>query len=251
MQVRVVADQPWDVKADVLAVPILGQPDFGGPLGELDKRSGGELKSLWPSSASSRASASRASSRRGARARSKAGRLLAVLAGDADDLDRETVLKLGGIGRAAARRPQGAARWRSGSRPLADALEGGAAAVAELVARGVVEGSYDPASIYREGYDEGPPEARRADPRRARRGRRGAQEGRGAGRDHRRGREHRADPLEPQRRTTSAPRSSPRRPGASPRSTACGSTSSAPRRPSTWAWACSWRSGGAATTRPG
>ena len=46
VQVRVVADQPWDVKADVLAVPILGQPAFTGPLGELDKRAGGELKSL-------------------------------------------------------------------------------------------------------------------------------------------------------------------------------------------------------------
>ena len=48
-------------------------------------------------------------------------------------------------------------RSRSGSAPLAGALEGGAAAVAELVARGVVEGGYDPATIYREGYDDGPP----------------------------------------------------------------------------------------------
>ena len=46
MQVRVVADQPWDVKADVLAVPVVGQPSFSGPLGELDKRAAGELKSL-------------------------------------------------------------------------------------------------------------------------------------------------------------------------------------------------------------
>ena len=43
MQLRVVTDQPWDVKADVLAVPILGEPAFDGPLGELDRRAGGEL----------------------------------------------------------------------------------------------------------------------------------------------------------------------------------------------------------------
>ena len=46
MRVRVTTDQPWDVKADVLVVPIVGQPDFAGPLGELDQRPGGELKSL-------------------------------------------------------------------------------------------------------------------------------------------------------------------------------------------------------------
>ena len=28
MQLRVVTDQPWDVKADVLAVPIVGEPDL-------------------------------------------------------------------------------------------------------------------------------------------------------------------------------------------------------------------------------
>ena len=46
MRIRVVDDQPWDVKADVLAVPVIGEPDFGGPLGELDQRTGGELRAL-------------------------------------------------------------------------------------------------------------------------------------------------------------------------------------------------------------
>ena len=46
MQLRVVTDQPWDVPADVLVVPILGDPTFDGPLGELDRRSGGELQAL-------------------------------------------------------------------------------------------------------------------------------------------------------------------------------------------------------------
>ena len=46
MQVRVVADQPWDVQADVLVVPYVGEPAFSGPLDELDRRSGGELRAL-------------------------------------------------------------------------------------------------------------------------------------------------------------------------------------------------------------
>ena len=44
MQLRVVTDQPWDVKADVLAIPIVGDPAFDGPLGEIDRRSGGERR---------------------------------------------------------------------------------------------------------------------------------------------------------------------------------------------------------------
>ena len=44
MQLRVVTDQPWDVPADVLVIPIVGEPAFDGPLGELDRRTGGELQ---------------------------------------------------------------------------------------------------------------------------------------------------------------------------------------------------------------
>jgi hypothetical protein len=46
MQLRVVTDKPWDVAADVLAVPIVDEPAFDGPLGEIDRRSGGELSGL-------------------------------------------------------------------------------------------------------------------------------------------------------------------------------------------------------------
>ena len=46
MQLRVVVDQPWDVPADVLAVPFIGEPRFEGPLAEIDKRAGGELAAL-------------------------------------------------------------------------------------------------------------------------------------------------------------------------------------------------------------
>ena len=46
MQIRVVTDQPWDVAADVLVIPFVGEPAFDGPVDELDKRSGGELRAL-------------------------------------------------------------------------------------------------------------------------------------------------------------------------------------------------------------
>ena len=152
MQVRVVVDQPWDVKADVLVVPILGQPDFAGPLGELDKRTGGELKALADFG---EIPGKRFKSALASAGEAGAGRLLALSAGDAATLDRETVVKLGATAerRLAGRAVHSLAFWIS---PLAG-LDGGAAAVAELVARGVVEGSYDPASIYREGDTEGPP----------------------------------------------------------------------------------------------
>ncbi len=156
MQVRVVVDQPWDVKADVLAVPIIGQPAYTGPLGELDKRSGGELKSLTSFGELKGKRFKSVLAGSGGSGEIKAGRLLVILAGDADALDRETAVKLGASveRRLAGRKVGSLAIWLS---PIAGALEGGAAAAAELVARGVVEGSYDPASIYREGYEEGPP----------------------------------------------------------------------------------------------
>ena len=46
VDVRVVTDQPWEVAADVLVIPIVGDPAFEGPLGELDRRTGGELRAL-------------------------------------------------------------------------------------------------------------------------------------------------------------------------------------------------------------
>jgi leucyl aminopeptidase len=153
VQVKVVADQPWDVKADVLAVPILGEPAFSGPLGELDRRAGGELQSLADFGELNGKPFKTILAGAG---KAMAGRLVAVLAGDAADLDRETVVKVGASAerRLAGRQVRSLAIWVS---PLAEGLEGGAAAAAELLARGVVEGSYDPATIYRDGYSEGPP----------------------------------------------------------------------------------------------
>ena len=156
MQVRVVVDQPWDVKADVLVAPILGQPTFSGALGELDKRASGELKSLADFGELRGKRFKSVLAGVGGGGEVKSGRLLAILAGDAADLDRETCVKIGASAerRLAGREVRSLAIWLT---PLTEGLEGGAATAAELVARGVVEGSYEPAAIYREGYTDGPP----------------------------------------------------------------------------------------------
>ena len=175
MQLRVVNDQPWDVDADVLVVPIVGEPAFEGPLDELDRRTGGELRALAafgelrPSATPPSVAAS---------GELPVGRVLVVAAGDAAELDRETVVHVGGDGRASPRRsdrePAGgladaAGRWRS-----ARAVE----VVAELVTRGLVEGSYDPQTIYREIVDDVAARARRGHPDRRRRRRCGRRRGR-------------------------------------------------------------------------
>ncbi len=154
MQLRVVADQPWDVKVDVLVIPIVGSPDLSGPLAELDRRAGGEIRALLEFG-----------ELKGKRFRtviSSAGeigakRLLLVLAGEAEDLDREAAVRIGAsaVRRLAGREARKVAFWLA---PLAERLDGGADAAAELVTRGVVEGAYDPAAIYRESMDEAPAE---------------------------------------------------------------------------------------------
>jgi leucyl aminopeptidase len=153
VQLRVVTDQPWDVKADVLAIPILGQPAFEGPLGELDRRTGGELKAL---EAFGELRAKRYTSSIAAPGELPAGRVLTVSAGDTADLDRETVVHFGAAveHRLGGRKVRSVAIWLT---PLADVLEGGVDAVAELVARGVVEGSFDPKSLYRDDVATAPP----------------------------------------------------------------------------------------------
>ncbi len=153
MQIRVVPDQPWDVQADVLVVPILGEPAFDGPLDEIDRRSGGELRSLaaFGEIRSKRYATSLASAGDLA-----AGRLLTVAAGDAEELDREAVVRVAASAerRLGGREVHRLAIWIT---PLADALADGATRVAELVARGVVEGSYEPQAIYRDTVETAPP----------------------------------------------------------------------------------------------
>ncbi len=153
MQLRVVTDQPWDVKADVLAIPILGEPEFDGPLGEIDRRTGGELRTL---AAFGEIRSKRYASAVAAPGEVAAGRILTINGGEAADLDRETVLHVGAATehRLAGRHARSLAIWLT---PLADVLPGGVDAVAELVARGVVEGSFDPKTLYREDAKNAPP----------------------------------------------------------------------------------------------
>ena len=144
MQLRVVTDQPWDVAADVLVIPIIGRPAFDGPLGELNRRTGGELAALV---AFGELRAKRFTSSIAAPGELPVGRVLTISAGDGANLDRETVLHVGAAAqhRLGGRHARTLAIWLT---PLADVLEGGVEAVAELVARGVVEGSFEPKTLY-------------------------------------------------------------------------------------------------------
>jgi leucyl aminopeptidase len=153
VQVRVTTDQPWGVRADVLGVPILGEATFEGSLGEIDRRSGGELRAL--------ASFGELTSKRYATALAGAGelpvtRILAVSGGEPAKLDRETVVRMASAieRRLGGREVRTLAIWLD---PIAEHLEGGLAAAAELVTRGVVMGSYDPRTIYRETVESAPP----------------------------------------------------------------------------------------------
>jgi leucyl aminopeptidase len=153
VQLRVVTDQPWDVRTDVLVIPIVGEPAFEGPLGELNSRSGGELAAL---EAFGELRAKRYSTALAGPGELPPNRLLVVGAGDADTLDRETVLHLAASAerRLGGRKVSSLGVWLD---PLAAELTGGAESVAELVARGVVEGSFDPQALYREQPEQAPP----------------------------------------------------------------------------------------------
>jgi hypothetical protein len=147
VQLRVVTDQPWDVTADVLVVPVAADLAFEGPLDEIDRRSGGELRAL---AAFHELSGKRFGTTLASPGELPAGRLLTVGIGDPATLDREAVIRVA----ASAERRLGGRAVRSMAiwiTPLADAagLDGDASLVGQFVARGVVEGSYDPKSIYR------------------------------------------------------------------------------------------------------
>ena len=153
MQLRIITDQPWQVAADVLAVPVIGEPVFDGVLGEINRRSGGELAAL---ATFGEIKAKRYHAALAASGELPAGRLLAVGAGPADGLDRETIQRLGATieRRLGGRDVHSLAIWLS---DLGAGVEGGDATVAELLVRGVVEGSYEPKAIYLATVDSAPP----------------------------------------------------------------------------------------------
>ncbi|HEX7590578.1 MAG TPA: leucyl aminopeptidase [Candidatus Limnocylindrales bacterium] len=153
MQLRVIGDQPWDVAADVLAVPFVGKPVFEGVLAELDKRAGGELSAL---AAFGELKSDRYGTVLTPAGELRAGRLMAVGAGDAETITRQVVLRIGSTveRRLAGRSVRTLAIWMG---DLGERIDGGAVVVAELLARGVVEGEFEPATIYREDYKNTPP----------------------------------------------------------------------------------------------
>ncbi len=153
MEIRIVTDQPWEVRADVLVVPIVGAAVFGGALAELDRRSGGGLSGL--------ASFGELTGKRYATALAPAGelpagRLLAVGAGPAAEIGRQTVVRLAATAerRLGGRQVRRLAIWLG---DLPAALGGDASAVAELLARGVVEGGFEPGLIYRDSVEDAAP----------------------------------------------------------------------------------------------
>ncbi len=152
MQICVVSDQPWDVAADVLAIPFVGDPAFTGPLGEIDKRAGGELAAL---AAFGELKGDRYGASILGPGQLKAGRLLAIGAGPAAELTAQIVVRVG----SAIERRLGGRNVRSLAIWIGDlaAVPGGAEKAAELLARGVVEGSFEPAAIYRDGVKSAPP----------------------------------------------------------------------------------------------
>jgi leucyl aminopeptidase len=155
VQLRVVTDQPWDVKADVLVIPIVGDPTFEGPLDELDRRAGGELRAL---AGFKELTGKRYSTTLAAAGELPAGRVVVVAAGDAATIDREVIVRVAAaaVRRLGGRVVRSLAVWIE---PLADheSIAKDVAIAAELIARGVVEGSYDPKTIYRDDEESAPP----------------------------------------------------------------------------------------------
>jgi leucyl aminopeptidase len=153
MRLRISTDQPWDVAADVLAIPYVGEPVLEGPLGELDRRSSGELTTLTEFG---ELTAKRYASALAAAGELPVRRLVLVAAGEAGSVDREVVHRLGATieRRLGGRKVGRLAVWVG---DLGDRIDGGSAAVAELLVRGIVEGHYEPKGIYLDRVEAAPP----------------------------------------------------------------------------------------------
>ncbi|MES2210800.1 MAG: aminopeptidase [Chloroflexota bacterium] len=153
VRLRVAVDEPWDIPADVLVVPIVGEAAWDGPLGELDRRARGEIRALqvFGELRSKQFTSALAPS-----GDVRAGRILLLSVGPAVNVDRETVVHAAAaaLHRLAGRQAATMAIWLE---PLIAAMGGDAEVVSALVARGVVEGGYDPATIYRENVRTAPP----------------------------------------------------------------------------------------------
>ena len=155
MQVRVVTEQPWSVQADVLAIPVAaGTPGADDPtLVELDRRLDGAIGAYRRfGEIDGEAYETAVLSGRGL----AASWVLTIGAGAPDAFGATVAYRLG----AAVERRLGGRSAKRLAVWLPAALLGAGVApddVAMLVARGVTEGAYDPATLYRSDYDDAPP----------------------------------------------------------------------------------------------
>jgi leucyl aminopeptidase len=154
VQIRVVTCHPWEAAADLLVVPVIGEVAFSGELDELDRRTGGELRSL---AAFRELRLKRYSTALAAPGEVAARRVMTVSGGDAGTFDRETARRLASAAmrRLVNRAASSMAVWLA---PIASGLGTDMAEAAELVARGIVEGSFEPKKIWCEDTDWAPPE---------------------------------------------------------------------------------------------
>ena len=154
MQIRIVAGHPWEATADLLVIPVVGEPAFTGAMDELDRRSGGELRSLADLG---ELRAKTYASALAAAGELPAGRLLVVGGGAADEFDRETARRqaASAVRRLAGRTVHTLAYWLD---PVAQGLGADIAVAADMVVRGIVEGGFDPKTIYLDDPKGVPPE---------------------------------------------------------------------------------------------
>ena len=154
MQIRVVTARPWEVPANLLIVPVVGDPAFTDELDELDRRSGGELRALH---GFGELRSKTYAAALGAPGDLPVQRVLAVSGGKAEDFNREIARRLASasLRRLIGRKVGTVAVWLW---PIAAGLDADEALAAELVARGIVEGSFEPKTIYREDTDAAPPQ---------------------------------------------------------------------------------------------
>ncbi len=154
MRLHVVNRPPWDVQADVLAVTVAATAEMPEHLAEVDRRLGGALGSMRS------AGAIKGSlwETRLLPARDMGARLvLAVGLGEHERIDQQTAYRLGSL----IVRSLAGCDVRSLLVHLPERLSGSGDAQGmsiELLARGIVEGASEPATIYREPSDKLPPQ---------------------------------------------------------------------------------------------
>jgi len=157
MQIRVVTDQPWEVEADVLALPVVAdepEPADAAVLAELDRRLDGALAAYRGfGELDTEAHATALVPGRGL----AASWLIAAGMESLARVDRVALVRFAATverrlcGRQVSRLAIWLPAWTR-DRPGI-----GAADVAMLITRGVLEGGYDPRTIYRENVKAVPP----------------------------------------------------------------------------------------------